>query len=67
MQGIGLKHLEGQGIDGACNQQLIHLLSGSHSHHHRLGRSCRAVVHGGIGDVHPCQFGHHRLILEDIV
>ena len=67
MQGIGLQNLEHEGIDGTGHQQFVHLLSCSHSHHHRFSGGCRAVVHRGVGDIHASQFCHHRLVLEDIV
>ena len=67
MEGIGLKHLEGVGIQTARHQHLALLLTGSDSHHHRLCAGGRTVVHRGIGDVHTREFGHHTLIFEDIV
>ena len=52
---------------GLRYQYLVLFLTSSHSHHHSLGTSGRAIVHRGIRDVHTRQFGHHRLIFKDIV
>ncbi len=34
-------------------------------HHHRLGRTRRAIIHRGIRQVHAGEFRNHRLELED--
>lgn len=36
-------------------------------HQDRLGRPGRAVIHGGIGDLHPGECGHLGLELEQIL
>ena len=67
MQGVGVEHLACPGVHRAGHQHLVLLLAGSHSHHHGLCSGGRAVVHRGVADVHACQLGHHRLVLEDVV
>ena len=67
MQGIGLQHLKGLGVETARHQHLIDFLTSSHRHHHRLSTCGGAVIHRSIGDVHTCEFSHHALIFKDIV
>ena len=67
MEGIGVEHLTRVVVDGLRHQHLVHLLTGSHGHHHRLGSRRRAVVHRGIGDIHARQLRHHTLVFEDIM
>ena len=67
MEGIGIENLSDITIQGFRNQHLINLLTSGYSHHHRLSSSGTAVVHRGIGDIHACKLGHHRLVLEDIM
>ena len=67
MQGIGIQHLTRLGVETSRHQHLILFLACSHRHHHRLSAGGGAIVHRGIGDVHPGEFSHHRLIFEDIV
>ena len=67
MQGIGLEYLAGLRIQTSRHQYLILFLTCSNSHHHGLSSSGSTIVHRGISDVHPCQLGHHTLVLKDIV
>jgi hypothetical protein len=34
-------------------------------HHHGFGSTRRPVVHGGVGDLHACEFADHGLEFED--
>ena len=67
MQSVSVEHLTGLWIKAGRDKNLILFLTSSHSHHHSLSSSCSSIVHRGVGDVHTCEFGHHALILEDIM
>ena len=67
MQGIGLQDLARLRIDSSRNQHLALFLACRHRHHHRLSRRGRSVIHRGVADVHARQFGHHTLVLKDIM
>ena len=67
MQGIGIQHLTRLGVETCRHQHLILFLTCCHCHHHRLSTGGSAIVHRGIGDGHPREFCHHRLIFEDVM
>src|SRR5579871_5833809 len=46
-----------------CNDRAI-ASSHTHSHHDRLSRAGRAVVHRSVGDLHAGQLADHRLELK---
>ena len=65
--GVGVDDGKSLRVDSLRDEDSVSLLGCIIGEEHSLGCRCRAVVHRGVGDIHACQLGHHRLVLEDIV
>ena len=61
---VGVHHLAVFGMDGFGDQDSA-AVGNAHSHGYRFGGAGRAVVHGGVGDLHAGELADHRLELED--
>src|SRR3972149_593249 len=59
---IGPYDLAVLGVDGRREQDLV-APSQIAGHHRRLRRGAGAVVHGGVGHIHPGERAEHALVL----
>ena len=64
--GVSLYHLYDVRQKGLGKEDGVLLAGAGDAHLHGLGGGRRAVVHGGVGDVHSGEGAHHALVLEDV-